>query len=105
MRFGHALPSIWQTSSSLAHFVDGELIGTTGFVRESGAKERHKGRLWGVYLSADLRGKGVGRSMMKALLDRASSIDGLEQIVLAVATQQAAAIVSIPFVRICTVWP
>lgn len=73
-------------------FLDGQLIGTTGFVRESGAKERHKGRLWGVYLSADLRGKGVGRSMMKALLDRASSIDGLEQIVLAVATQQAAAI-------------
>ena len=73
-------------------FVDGKLMGTMGFVRESGAKERHKGRIWGVYLSADLRGKGVGRSMMRALLDRVSVMDDLEQIVLAVATQQTAAI-------------
>jgi RimJ/RimL family protein N-acetyltransferase len=73
-------------------FVDEKLMGTIGFVRENGAKERHKGRVWGVYLDAGLRGKGVGHSMMKALLDRASAINGLEQIVLAVATQQAAAI-------------
>lgn len=73
-------------------FVDGKLVGTAGFVRESGAKERHKGRVWGVYLDAALRGRGVGHSLMKELLDRASAMDGLEQIVLAVATQQTAAI-------------
>ena len=72
-------------------FVDGKLVGTAGFVRENGAKERHKGRVWGVYLTAAMRGKGVGRSMMKALLDRASNIAGLEQISLAVATGQTAA--------------
>jgi RimJ/RimL family protein N-acetyltransferase len=72
-------------------FVDGKLVGTTGFVRESGAKERHKGRVWGVYLTPAMRGKGVGHGMMQALLDRASNIAGLEQISLAVATGQTAA--------------
>lgn len=73
-------------------FLDGKLVGTTGFVRESGAKERHKGRVWGVYLTAAMRGQGIGRSMMKALLDRAAVIAGLEQISLAVATGQTTAI-------------
>jgi RimJ/RimL family protein N-acetyltransferase len=72
-------------------FLDGKLVGTAGFVRESGAKERHKGKVWGVYLNAAMRGKGISHSMMKALLDRAAAIAGLEQIALAVATGQAAA--------------
>ena len=42
-------------------FADGELIGTAGFVREPGLKERHKGRVWGVYLRASHRGSGAGR--------------------------------------------
>lgn len=73
-------------------FVDGKLVGTTGFVRESGTKERHKGRIWGVYPDAEMRGKGVGRSMMKEVLERAAKIGSLEQISLAVATGQTAAI-------------
>jgi RimJ/RimL family protein N-acetyltransferase len=73
-------------------FFNGKLVGTAGFIRENGAKERHKGRVWGVYLDAAMRGKGVGLDMMKALLDRASGISGLEQIALAVASGQTAAI-------------
>ena len=45
-----------------------------------------------MYLKAEMRGKGIGRSMMKALLQRADQIDGLEQILLSVTTTQAAAI-------------
>jgi ribosomal protein S18 acetylase RimI-like enzyme len=73
-------------------FVNGSLLGTAGFVRETQPKMRHKGRIWGVYLSAEIRGRGIGRSMMKALLERAGKIDGLEQILLSVTTTQAAAI-------------
>ena len=68
------------------------LLGTAGFVRETQPKSRHKGRIWGVYLRAEMRGKGIGRSMMKALLERAGKIDGLEQIVLSATTTQTAAI-------------
>jgi len=31
-------------------YLDGELMGCAGFMREMGAKEQHKGYLWGVYL-------------------------------------------------------
>jgi ribosomal protein S18 acetylase RimI-like enzyme len=73
-------------------FVDGRLAGTAGFFRERGLKERHKGRIWGVYVTAGMRGKGAGRALLKALLERAAGIEGLEQILLAVATTQPAAI-------------
>jgi RimJ/RimL family protein N-acetyltransferase len=73
-------------------FANGKLGGMAGFVRESGEKERHKGMIWGVYLNRNLRGKGVGRAMLQMLLDRAATIQGLEQIGLKVASTQAAAI-------------
>jgi RimJ/RimL family protein N-acetyltransferase len=73
-------------------FTDGNLVGMAGFIREAGEKERHKGMIVGVYLSKDLRGNGIGRAMMQALLDRAANIEGLEQIVLRVSSTQSAAI-------------
>src|SRR4051794_18123002 len=56
-------------------FLDGDLVGTAGFYRESGVKVRHKGCVWGVYVTQLGRGVGVGRMMMTALLERASSIE------------------------------
>jgi RimJ/RimL family protein N-acetyltransferase len=73
-------------------FHEGKLVGMCGFVREAGVKERHKGMIWGVYLSASMRGTGVGRGMLLTLLERAAKIKGLEQIVLKVAATQCAAI-------------
>ncbi len=76
--------------------MNGKLMGTAGFVRETQPKMRHKGRIWGVYLNAELRGQGVGRRMMQALLERATKIDGVEQILIGVTTTQAAAIALYP---------
>jgi ribosomal protein S18 acetylase RimI-like enzyme len=76
----------------LGAFADGKLMGTAGFVRESQPKSRHKGRVWGVYLNAELRGKGIGRRLMQALLERAMKIEGVEQILISVATTQTAAV-------------
>jgi RimJ/RimL family protein N-acetyltransferase len=73
-------------------FVDGRLVGTAGFYRETGPKVRHKGRIWGVYLAAELRGKGIGRQMMQAVIERAEKLEGLEQIMISVAATQTAAI-------------
>jgi ribosomal protein S18 acetylase RimI-like enzyme len=72
-------------------FVNSELVGTAGFYREGGLKVRHKGHVWGVYVTERARGAGVGRMIMSALLERASSIEGVEHIVLSVTTTQAAA--------------
>ena len=54
-------------------------------------KERHKGRIYGVYVTASQRGKGVGRALVAALIERAKQDSSLEQILLAVATSQDAA--------------
>ena len=69
-----------------------QLVGTAGFYRESGLKTRHKGHIWGVYVTHEARGKGVGRSLLLALLDRSAAIEGIEQIGLSVTTTQAAAV-------------
>lgn len=72
-------------------FDDGGLIGTAGFFRGKGRKEKHKGHIWGVYLARPARGKGIAQEMMRILLDQAAKIDGIEQIVLSVAAGQSAA--------------
>jgi ribosomal protein S18 acetylase RimI-like enzyme len=76
---------------TLGAFEGEELIGIATFMRETGVKERHKGRIYGVYVTVSQRGKGVGDALMAALLKRARENPGLEQILLAVATGQTAA--------------
>ena len=72
-------------------FAEGTLVGVAGFVREQGEKFRHKGFVWGVYVSERWRGHGVGRQLMTALLEKARAQTGLERITLHVATVQVAA--------------
>jgi RimJ/RimL family protein N-acetyltransferase len=72
-------------------FAHGRLLGTAGFLRDKGLKERHKGQIWGVYITRDARGKGISREMLCLLLDRAIKIDGMEQIKLAVSNTQLSA--------------
>lgn len=64
-------------------FVDGTLGGVVGFARERGAKRRHRGTIWGVYVTPTIRGRGVARRLLNALIARARRIDGLERLVLA----------------------
>ena len=75
----------------LGAFVDDQLVGMTGFFRSPEEKTKHKGRVWGVYVKPQHRGKGVGRSLMQEVLRRVRSQPEVEQITLAVASGQAAA--------------
>jgi ribosomal protein S18 acetylase RimI-like enzyme len=76
---------------NLGAFERGILVGTATFMRETGAKERHKGRIYAVYVSSAHRGKGVGRALLAELLERAKRDPSLEQILLSVASSQTAA--------------
>jgi ribosomal protein S18 acetylase RimI-like enzyme len=76
---------------TLGAFEEGKLAGMVTFVRDTGVKDRHKGRIYGVYVSAAHRGKGVGRALIGALLEKATQDSTLEQILLAVGTVQTAA--------------
>lgn len=63
-------------------FADGHLTGSAGFFRRPNNKERHKGHVWGVYVSPSQRGKGVGKALMLEIIRRARQISGIEQITL-----------------------
>jgi ribosomal protein S18 acetylase RimI-like enzyme len=69
---------------TLGALESGVLIGNATFMRDEGLKERHKGRVLAVYVTASHRCRGVGRALMDALLARARVCVGLEQVVLAV---------------------
>ena len=76
---------------NLGAFDHGKLVGMATFVRESGPKECHKGRIYAVYVSESQRGKGAGRALIAGLIDSAASDPSLEQILISVAATQDAA--------------
>ena len=78
-------------SFTLGAFEDGKLAGIATFIRETGLKEKHKGRVFGVYVTSTARRRGIGRALMVAVLEKARQDSSLEQILLAVGTGQNAA--------------
>jgi RimJ/RimL family protein N-acetyltransferase len=75
----------------LGMFVEGELAGMAGFAHLQNEKEKHKGRIWGVYLKKEFRGQGMGGALLAEVIRVACRQPGLEQIILTVAAGQAAA--------------
>jgi ribosomal protein S18 acetylase RimI-like enzyme len=71
---------------------DGDaLIATAGFFREQREKRRHKGTVWGVYVSPEFRGRGIARAVMTELLNAARRLPGLEFVYLSVTSSNPAA--------------
>ncbi|MEW5570211.1 GNAT family N-acetyltransferase [Rossellomorea marisflavi] len=69
---------------TMGAWVDGDLVGMATFVRETSPKMAHKGNIFGMFVSPDMRGKAVGRSLLEELLQHIKGFDGLEQINLTV---------------------
>lgn len=80
-------------------FEHGHLVGTATFVRESEIKSRHKGHLYGVYVAAAHRGKGIARTVITRLLDAARADPGIEQILLTVAAGAGRSPLPVTWVR------
>ncbi len=77
-------------SSVFAAYAGGRPVGMTAFKRREGARERHKGFVWGTYVEADMRRSGVAAALMAALLEAAAG--ELELLTLCVVKENAAAI-------------
>jgi ribosomal protein S18 acetylase RimI-like enzyme len=61
-----------------------------GFYRFRTEKTVHKGRIFGVYVTREYRGKGIAGKIMAALLDRIRTLPGLLQVELAVGCDREA---------------
>jgi len=72
-------------------FADGILIASAGFSRRPETKRNHNGLLWGFYVTAHWRGKGIGKALLQEWLRVARAQPGLERITLTVNTGQSAA--------------
>lgn len=72
-------------------FIDGQLVAMTGFYRRIEEKTRHRGVIWGVYVKPDFRRQGIAYTLVSAVINRARTQVGLEQITLAVSSEQPAA--------------
>ncbi|BES66526.1 GNAT family N-acetyltransferase [Gottschalkiaceae bacterium SANA] len=79
------------------HFVVGafdndRLVGMVGFRQEERIKTRHKGMVWGMYVSSQYHHQGIGKALLMELLDQAREMDWLELIQLWVVTNNKAAV-------------
>jgi ribosomal protein S18 acetylase RimI-like enzyme len=72
-----------ETNATFGAFDPG-LVGLVGIVRASKAKERHRAHIWGTFVLADHRGKGLGEALVRAAIETASAWPGIEQIDLGV---------------------
>lgn len=70
-------------------FAGGELVGIGGWTRLAGAKLRHKGLLWGMYLRPSARGSGTAGRIVDAIVNDARG--EVETLVLTVVAHNAAA--------------
>ena len=58
-------------SAVFGGFDGADLLGIVGFFIRRGAKETHKGVLWGMYVRAAARKTGLGRRLAQAIIDHA----------------------------------
>ena len=76
---------------NLGAFESKKLVGMATFMREAGEKERHKGRIYAVYVSPMQRRRGIAKALLSRLLETARKDSSLEQVLVSVATSQIAA--------------
>lgn len=70
---------------------NGELVGIVTFMRENGLKMCHKGNVFGMYVKPGYRGSAIGKALLVELIEQAKQCEGLEQINLAVVTENISA--------------
>jgi ribosomal protein S18 acetylase RimI-like enzyme len=71
---------------------DGRLVGTLGFARDYRVKRPHVALVWGMYVSPEFRGQGIGAALLDESIAHARRLGGIRQLVLAVTASNVAAV-------------
>lgn len=72
-------------------FHSDELSGMVGLRRVQRVKTGHRAVVWGMYTAPEVRGKGVGRLLLDALIDYAKTLPDLTDLLLSVTVGNDAA--------------
>lgn len=75
-------------SFGLGAFCDGRLVGILRFERAQREKNRHRASVHAVYVTPEYRQRGIARALLNEAVRLARAQGGLEQIELAVSTEQ-----------------
>ena len=78
-------------SYTYGYFENKKLIGSVTFVIEKGLKTQHKASIFAMYVTPSSRGKGLARKLVKAAVQKAESLEEIEQVMLTVVTTNLAA--------------
>ncbi len=76
----------------LGAFADeNEIVGMVGFSVDSNlSKVKHKGKLWGLFVSPDQRGQGIATKLVESVILTGKDVAGCEQIQLSVGSENQA---------------
>jgi len=77
---------------TLGAWWDRHLVGAISCERDGRLKVRHIGHIIGMMVGPLARGRGVGRALLAACIDRARHIDGIEMLTLSVTADNAPAV-------------
>ena len=78
-------------SVSFGAWLDGQLVGIVSLYRSPRLKTRHKALLGGMYVTPEARGNRIGKALLEHTLSYARTMDGLEDVTLAVTVGNDAA--------------
>ncbi|MDQ0300133.1 ribosomal protein S18 acetylase RimI-like enzyme [Salibacterium salarium] len=81
---------LWRNSVTIGGFYNGALVGTAMLLRKPLQKMQHKADIEGMYVAEEFREKGIGKSIMNAILAQAK-IWEVEQLHLSVVKNNTAA--------------
>lgn len=79
--FAARMPADGDAAAIFGLFLGDVLQGSAGFAIQPGLQRRHKGLLWGVYVSSALRGKGLAKALIERVIARAQAHVALLQAV------------------------
>ncbi|PWW25574.1 ribosomal protein S18 acetylase RimI-like enzyme [Cytobacillus oceanisediminis] len=80
-----------ENSFHFGAFEGGRLVGVVSLVRENALKMKHRANIYAMYVTEQSRQNGIGKLLVGEALEKARAWDGVEQIHLAVMSENAPA--------------